>query len=109
MKIEKAKKKEEAIARMKMLKLNPNIIQAFEEEDILHLSENGGFLYWLTDEQKSYVKEFEEQYDALVYHVIHDYTGFGELLSCMFRTMKTNGRWNATNLLTVMPAPTLKI
>ena len=49
MKIEKAKKKEEAIARMKMLKLNPNIIQAFEEEDILHLSENGGFLYWLTN------------------------------------------------------------
>lgn len=78
------KKKTEAIARMKQLNLHPDIIKEFEEENILNLSENGGFLYWLTDEQKSYVEEFENKYNALVYHVIHDYTEFGELLTFLY-------------------------
>lgn len=37
------KKKTEAIARMKQLNLHPDIIKEFEEENILNLSENGGF------------------------------------------------------------------
>lgn len=78
------KKKIEAIARMQQLKLHPNIIKEFEKDNILNLSENGGFLYWLTDEQKSYVEEFENTYNALVYHVIHNYTAFGELLAFLF-------------------------
>lgn len=84
MKITNEKKKTEALARMKLLKLYPNIIKEFEEENILNLSENGGFLYWLTDEQKSFVEDFEKEYNALVYHVIHDYTEFGELLSFLY-------------------------
>lgn len=84
MKISIEKKKEEAIARMKQLKLHTNVITEFEKENILNLSENGGFLYWLTDEQKSFVKEFEENHNALVYHVIHDYTEFGELLTFLY-------------------------
>lgn len=82
--MEKTKQKTEALARMKLLKLYSNIIKEFEKEDILNLSENGGFLYWLTDEQKSYVEEFEKKYNALVYHVIHDYTAFGELLTFLY-------------------------
>lgn len=78
------KKKTEAIARMKQLNLYPGIIKEFEEENILNLSENGGFLYWLTDEQKSSVEEFENKYNALVYHVIRDYTEFGELLTFLY-------------------------
>lgn len=84
MKISIEKKKEEAIARMKQLKLHTNVITEFEKENILNLSENGGFLYWLTDEQKSFVKKFEENHNTLVYHVIHDYTEFGELLTFLY-------------------------
>ena len=98
------KKKIEAITRMQQLKLHPNIIKEFEKENILNLSENGGFLYWLTDEQKSYVEAFENKYNALVYHVIHNYTAFGELLAfLLFRTMKKNGRPTGKNLRTAMP------
>ena len=69
---------------MKLLKLHPNIIREFEREDIVNLSENGGFLYWLTDEQKTFVEEFEETNNALVYHVIHNDTEFGELLTFLY-------------------------
>ena len=96
------KKKIEAITRMQQLKLHPNIIKEFEKDNILNLSENGGFLYWLTDEQKSYVEAFENKYNALVYHVIHNYTAFGELLAfLLFRTMKKNGRPTGKNLRTL--------
>ena len=78
---------------MKLLKLHPNIIREFEREDIVNLSENGGFLYWLTDEQKTFVEEFEETNNAPF---------------CMFRTMKKNGNATAKSLQTVMPALTSK-
>lgn len=82
--MEKTKQKTEAITRMKLLKLHPNIIKEFEKDGIVNLSENGGFLYWLTDEQQSFVKDFEESHNALVYHIIHDYTEFGELLTFLY-------------------------
>lgn len=84
MKITMEQKKIEALERMKTLKLYPNVIKEFEKENIVNMSENGGFLYWLNDEQKEIVSEFEQEYDALVYHVIHDFTGFGELLTFFY-------------------------
>lgn len=78
------KQKLEAIQRMQMLKLHDTPIREFKENDVLNLSENGGILYWLDDKQKEYVKEFEAKYNAVVYHVIHDYTEFGELLSFLY-------------------------
>ena len=77
-------KKIEALERMKTLKLYPNVIKEFEKENIVNMSENGGFLYWLNDEQKEIVSAFEAEHDALVYHVIHDFTGFGELLTFFY-------------------------
>ena len=84
MKITIEKKKEEALKRMKLLELYPNVIKEFEKDNVVNLSENGGFLYWLNDEQKQIVTEFEEDHDALVYHVIHDFTEFGELLTFLY-------------------------
>lgn len=84
MKITIEEKKQEAVTRMKSLKLCPKIIQEFEEETLLNMSENGGILYWLSDEQKQYVKEFEETYNTLVYHVIRSFTEFGELLTFLY-------------------------
>lgn len=84
MKITIEEKKQEAIERMKSLKLYPNIIKEFEKENIVNMSENGGFLYWLTDEQKEIVSEFEQENDVLVYHVIHNFTEIGEMLTFLY-------------------------
>ncbi len=80
----KEQQKQEAIERMKMLKLSPNIIKEFEKENTLNLSENGGILYWLDSDQQAIVDEFETEHDALVYHVIHNFTEFGGLYSLLY-------------------------
>ena len=77
-------KKAEALKRMRMLHLHDNVVREFEQEDKLNLSEHGGFLYWLNEDQKEVVAQFEEKYNAVVYHVVHDYTEFGELLSLLY-------------------------
>lgn len=80
----KEQMKIEAIERMQLLDLYSSVIQDFEKEDIVNLSDYGGMLYWLNDNQKELVKKFEEKYDYLVYHVIHNYTEFGELLALLY-------------------------
>lgn len=77
-------KKNEAIKRMKNLGLHENAIKEFETEDKLNLSENGGCLYWLNDDEKKRVQDFEKQYNAVVYHVIHNFTEFGEMYSYLY-------------------------
>lgn len=84
MKITIEKKKQEAIERMKTLNLYPNVIKEFEKENIVNMSENGGFLYWLNDEQKEIVSAFEDEHDVLVYHVIHNFTQMGEMLTFLY-------------------------
>ena len=76
--------KKEAIKRMKMLKILKTPIVEFEEEDKLNLSEAIGFLYWLNDEQKEMVREFEVEHNAVVYHVIHQFTNIGELYNLLY-------------------------
>ena len=82
--MDKMKQKQEAMERMKQLRLYPNIIKEFAKEDIVNLSEHGGMLYWLNHDQQKIVREFEEKYDAVVYHVIHNNTEFGELYSLLY-------------------------
>lgn len=82
-------KKEEAIKRMKMLHLHPNVIKEFKE-DILNYSEKG-ILFWVEDEKwKSYIRNFEKEYNAVVYHIIHNYTEFGELLTMLYVSENEN-------------------
>lgn len=82
--MEKRKQKQEAIERMKMLKLHQNVIREFEKEGIVNLSENGGFLFWLDSDQQAIVNEIESEYDILVYHVIRSFTEFGELYALLY-------------------------
>lgn len=84
MKITREQKKVEALERMKLLKLNKNIIKEFEKENVVNMSENGGYLYWLDSDQQAIVDDFETKHDALAYHVIHDYTQFGELYALLY-------------------------
>jgi hypothetical protein len=74
----------EAIERMKLLKLHENPIRDFEKEDVINQSEHGGILYWLDDKQIELVKEFETKHNAVVYHVIHNYTDIGEMISLLY-------------------------
>jgi hypothetical protein len=76
--------KQEAIARMRMLKLHTNAINEFEKDDVINLSEHGGILYWLNEDQMQHVKAFEGKYTSVVYHVIHNITEFGELLAFLY-------------------------
>ena len=80
----KIKQKQEAIERMKMLKIYSQAIKEFEKENVINVSEHGGILFWLDDEQQEMVKRFEEKYNTVVYHVIHNYTEFGELYSLLY-------------------------
>lgn len=77
------KKKVEAIERMKILNLDPKVIEEFSEDKKLNLS-FGGALFCLNDVQNEIVHNFEMANDCLVYHVIHDYTNFGELLTLLY-------------------------
>lgn len=78
MKLEKASQEEmklEALNRMKMLLLHQNVINEFKEENKLNKSEGPlGILYWLDEEEKCIIKEFEEKWNVLVYHIIKTFT-----------------------------------
>ena len=86
----KIKQKQEAIERMKMLKIYSQAIKEFEKENVINVSEHGGILFWLDDEQQEMIKRFEEKYNAVVYHVIHNYTEFGELYSLLYVSQHEN-------------------
>ena len=79
-------KKAEAINRMKALDLFAPCIKAFEKRDEVQLSEPTGGLYEFggNEELTAKVKEFETEYNALVYHVIHTFTQFGELYNFLY-------------------------
>ena len=79
-------KKKEAIQRMNILGLFKPCIKAFENRFEVQLSEMTGGLYefYSDEELNAKVKEFEEEYDALVYHVIYTFTQFGELYSFLY-------------------------
>ena len=64
--------KDEAIERMKLLQLHPNVIKEFQDENKLNRSEISlGFLYWLKDEEQQLVNDFEKEHEGyLVYHLI---------------------------------------
>lgn len=85
-KVTRENKKKEAIKRMEMLGLFKPCINAFKKYDELQLTEPTGGLYEFSDNEElnAKIKEFEEEYDALVYHVIHTYTQFGELYNFLY-------------------------
>ena len=86
MTITMADKKREAVSRMKLLKLFPACIKAFESKGEVQLSERTGALYEFSDNEwlNAKIKGFEEKHNALVYHVIHTLTDFGELYDFLY-------------------------
>lgn len=86
MNVTRENKKTEAINRMKTLKLFAPCIKAFKDRDEVQLSEMTGGLYEFSGDAEltAKVKEFEEKNNALVYHVIHTFTQFGELYNFLY-------------------------
>ena len=75
--------KAEAVSRMRAFGIINDAIQQFKRDDVVMVSERG-ILYWLDEKQKQYVKKFEEEYNTLVYMVIHNRFEFGECLSMVY-------------------------
>lgn len=83
--------KAEAIKRLELLKLLPNVITDFKNTDTVYYSERqnkifDGILYWISNNEdyERLVKEFEENYDALVYHTQLTRFSYGLCLSMLF-------------------------
>lgn len=85
MEVSRIEKKNEAIKRMEVLDIYSETIRQFEREGLISYSEPPlGTNYWLTEEQRKIVRDFEEEYNALVYFAIRSYTNFGTLDSFLF-------------------------
>lgn len=78
------KMKQEALSRMRMLKLQPEIIQEFEENGRLFASIGDGILFDPDEEIDQIVSYFQSEYGYLVYHVIDDLTDAGRLITLLF-------------------------
>ena len=74
----------EALLRMKNLKLHENVINEFKETGKINLSENGGILYWLNEEENKMVRDWEKETGNLVYHVIKNNMEFGLCYSFLY-------------------------
>jgi len=92
--VSRAEKKIEAVARMKLLEIFPETIKQFEQEDLISFSiAPFGAYYWVDDEDKNRIKEFEEKHNALVYTVIRSYTNIGKLDSYLFVSDYKDEEW----------------
>ena len=85
MNISVEKKKAEAINRMKKLGLFEEVIQQFDKLDRVSIcAPPSGAFYWIDGEDLEHVREFEQEYDALVYLVIRNFTRAGVVDSFLF-------------------------
>ena len=74
-------KKEEAVTRLGLIGAG-RLVNHFKEGK-LFVSERGTMR--LADEaERVMVENFEKKYDAIVYHVIHQWTNIGELYSLLY-------------------------
>ena len=75
----------EALIRMKRLGLHGNVIREFKNNEKLNMSEPPfGALFWMDEKYQEPIKEFEEKFNCLAYHVAHNHTEFGELLTILY-------------------------
>ena len=97
MNVSRIEKKMEAIKRMEVLDIYSETIRQFEKDGLISYSEPPlGTNYWLTEEQRKIVREFEEEHNALVYFAIRSYTEFGTLDSFLF-VSKYEDEWVLDN------------
>ncbi len=87
--------KDEAIERMELLQLHKNTIEDFKQSNKLNRSENAGTLYWLTDEEKKLVNDFEkENAGTMVYHIIKTITQDLEIVYDLLYVTEDTEDWS---------------
>lgn len=95
----KKKQFTEALNRLRIIKekykILPYIQQQFKN-DILVISESFGILYDIDAETLKEVRDFEDKYEATVYHIIRSFTEFGVLDSYLY-VSKYEEEWGADN------------
>lgn len=77
-------KKQEAIKRMRALNIFSDTIKQFKSGMVSYSEPPFGANYWIDEKQKAIIKQFEEEYNALVYFAIRSYTEFGTLDSFLY-------------------------
>ena len=82
----------EAIKRMKLIRIFDKTIDEFKEEGTISKSIRGG-LYWIDNDDEKRVQEFEEKYNADVYSIIENNTEFGKI-QALFYVSKNVDEWN---------------
>ena len=85
MNIKSKQKKEKALQIMQKLDIYAPYIRGFREENQVCFFESfGGFRAYQEPELMAKIKEFETQYNVLVYAVTHEYTNFGECYDFLY-------------------------
>lgn len=84
-KLDRAVKKAEAIRWMQILGVSPDVIRQFEDHDsVLVCSEANGRFSEATPAQMEAVREFEQQWDDVVFLIVHSRAFFGRMDSLLF-------------------------
>ena len=99
MKISMERKVAEAIKRMKALDIIGDAVEQFRKSGQVMCSEPPhGALYWIDDEQKKLVGEFEKRYNALVYMVVRAYfKEFGKMDALLY-VSDYESEWEQDNI-----------
>lgn len=78
-------KKQEAIERMKALGIFPETIRQFERDGYVSISEPPiGAFFWADGEDMKRIRQFEAEFNALVYLVIRSFTTIGKMDSYLY-------------------------
>ena len=78
-------KKQKAIELMQKLDIYKPYIKGFKEKtDVCFFECFGGYWAYQEPELMAKIKEFEVQYNVLVYAVTHEYTDFGECYDFLY-------------------------
>ena len=90
-KITRAEQIAEAVERMKMLNIFGKTREEFRRSGTVNISEpcrlggtTFGALYWIDDDMKAEVEQFEKENNAVVYHVVRSYAEFGTCDSYLY-------------------------
>lgn len=82
---------DEAVSRMKEMKLYKTVIDDFVSDNKLYMSEFGGILCDLNEEAESAVRETERY--GLPYHVVRSQSSFGDMYAVLFVSEHQDEWW----------------
>ena len=87
---------EEALLRMKMLKVHPIAIEKLKTDNKVFVSNSDGLLCEADAQQRKMIEDFERGHDAVVYHCILSQSSLGLMFSMLF-VSKYDDEWILEN------------